>query len=152
MPFGLPNAPSTFMRTMNQVLRPFIGKFMVMYFDDILIYNTHPFEHLNQVKQIMQTLRKQKLYINMKKCSFMTPSLTFLGYIVSAKGIKVDPVKIEAIQNWPTPKNISKVRRFHDLASFYHRFIKNFSSLIITDCLKKNESLNGRLKLNKLFK
>ncbi|KAI0507969.1 hypothetical protein KFK09_014099 [Dendrobium nobile] len=139
MPFGLSNAPSTFMRTMNHVLRPFIGKFVVVYFDDILIYSIHPFEHLLHVKKILQTLREQKLYINLKKCTFMTSSLTFLGYIVSAEGIKVDPVKIEAIKSWPVPKNISEVRGFHGLASFYRRFIKNFSSVIapITDCLKK---------------
>nr|CAD1823400.1 unnamed protein product [Ananas comosus var. bracteatus] len=138
MPFGLSNAPSTFMRFMNQVLRPFIGKFVVVYFDDILIYSTSPETHIDHLRQVLQTLRDNSLYLNLKKCTFLTDSLTFLGYVVSTEGIKVDPVKIEAIQNWPTPKTITEIRSFHGLASFYRRFIRNFSSLIapITDCLK----------------
>jgi hypothetical protein len=138
MPFGLSNAPSTFMRLMNQVLRPFIGKFVVVYFDDILIYSKSKEEHLEQLRQVLQTLREQKLYANLKKCSFLTSEVTFLGYIITAEGIRVDPSKVEAINNWPVPKSIHDVRSFHGLASFYRRFIKNFSSVAapLTDCIK----------------
>ena len=138
MPFGLSNAPSTFMRTMNRVLRPFIEKFVVVYFDDILIYSTNPELHLNHLRQVLQTLRENHLYLNIKKCTFLSDSLIFLGYIVSAEGIKVDPAKIDVIRKWATLKNLTEIWSFHGLASFYRRFIRNFSSLIapITDCLK----------------
>lgn len=133
MPFGLSNA--------NQIFRPFIGKFLVVYFDDILVYSLNEEQHVDHLRQVLQVLREQKLYANLKKCDFLTESLVFLGYVVSKDGIKVDPSKVDAILNWPTPTNIHEVRSFHGLASFYRRFISNFSSLIapITDCLKKGE-------------
>lgn len=141
MPFGLSNAPSTFMRLMNQVLRPFIGKFVVVYFDDILIYSKNKEEHLEHLQQVLQTLREQKLYANLKKCSFLTNEVTFLGYIITSEGIRVDPEKIGAINSWPIPKSIHDVRSFHGLASFYRRFIKNFSSVAapLTDCIKRDK-------------
>ncbi|GKV50168.1 hypothetical protein SLEP1_g56881 [Rubroshorea leprosula] len=138
MPFGLSNAPNTFMRLMNQVFRPFIGKFVVVYFDDILVYSKNEQEHLDHLRQVFEVLREQKLYANLKKCSFLTTSVTFPGYIITAQGIKMDPSKIDAIVSWPTPTSMHDVRSFHGLASFYQRFIKNFSSIVapITDSLK----------------
>ena len=138
MPFGLSNAPSTFMRLMNHVFKPFIGLFVVVYFDDILVYSKSQQDHMEHLYQVFQTLRKQKLYVNLKKCHFLTDSLVFLGYVVSAEGIKMDPSKIEAIISWPVPKSLHDIRSFHGLASFYRRFIRSFSSIIapITECLK----------------
>lgn len=119
MPFGLSNAPSTFMRLMNLVFKPFIGRFVVVYFDDILVYSTGLEEHLEHLQKIFEVLAEQKLYVNKKKCEFLTNSLVFLGYVVSSKGIHVDPSKIDAILSWPTPTTIHEVRSFHGLASFY---------------------------------
>ncbi|PKU62307.1 RNA-directed DNA polymerase [Dendrobium catenatum] len=84
MPFGLSNTPSTFMRIMTQVLRPFLGKFVVVYFDDILIYSKSIDQHLEHLKQVCEILRKEQLYTNPRKCVFLTDSVTFLGFIISA--------------------------------------------------------------------
>ncbi|WVZ58323.1 hypothetical protein U9M48_008604 [Paspalum notatum var. saurae] len=129
MPFGLTNAPSTFMRLMNHVLRAFIGKFVVVYFDDILIYSKSFDEHLDHIRQVLAVLREEKLYGNIAKCTFCTDRVVFLGFVVSANGIQVDEEKVKAIKDWPTPVNVSQVRSFHGLASFYRRFVKDFSTL-----------------------
>ncbi|XP_076944916.1 uncharacterized protein LOC143615753 [Bidens hawaiensis] len=138
MPFGLPNAPSTFMRVMNQLLRPFIWKFVVVYFDDILIYSASFSEHVVHVKKILALLRRDSFYATTKKCVFMTPKVFFLGYVISGDGIQVDESKVAVVQNWPTPTTITEVRSFHGLASFYRRFIPHFSSIMapMTDCMK----------------
>ncbi|XP_038695485.1 uncharacterized protein LOC119992765 [Tripterygium wilfordii] len=146
MPFGLSNARSTFMRLLNQVLRPFIGRFVVVYFDDILIYSRTEEEHLAHLREVLMALQENKLYIQLKKCSFLTESLIFLGYIVSHNGIHVDEEKVKAIRDWPTPKTVGDVRSFHGLATFYRRFIRGFSSIAapITECLKKGKFNWGR--------
>ncbi|XP_038974994.1 uncharacterized protein K02A2.6-like [Phoenix dactylifera] len=138
MPFGLSNAPSTFMRVMNQVLKPYIGRFMVVYFDDILIFSRSRVEHQQHLRRVLLTLRSEKLYVNLKKCFFAESQVPFLGFIISDQGVAADPEKVRAIREWPTPSNIHEVRSFHGLASFYHRFIRNFSSIVapITNCMK----------------
>lgn len=138
MPFGLSNAPSTFMRLMTHVLAPFLGKSVVVYFDDILVYSETLQDHLEHLRSVFQTLREQKLFANLQKCHFITDNLVFLGYVVSSAGIKMDPSKVEAIESWPVPKTLHDVRSFHGMISFYRRFIKHFSTLVapITECLK----------------
>ena len=143
MPFGLTNAPNTFMRVMMQVLKPFIGRFVVVYFDDILISSRSYEDHEEHLKQVMRTLRAEKFCINLKKCTFMSPSVIFLGFVVSSKGVETDPEKIKAIVDWSVPTNIHEVRSFHGMATFYRRFIRNFRSIMapITECMKPGLSI-----------
>ena len=94
MPFELTNAPSTFMRLLNHVLRAFIGKFMVVYFGDILIYSKNLDDHFMHLKTILHVLRKERSFANLKKCTFCIDRLVFLGFVVSAQGIQVDEEKV----------------------------------------------------------
>lgn len=139
MPFGLSNAPSTFMRLMSEVLRPFIGRFVVVYFDDILVFSRSSEDHLDHLHQVLATLQDHKLYLNLKKCVFLQSQLVFLGFLISKDGISMDEAKLAAIRDWPAPKTVHEVRSFHGLATLYRRFIRNFSSIMapLTDCLKK---------------
>ena len=136
MPFGLCNAPSTFMRLMHEVLKP--GKFVVVDFDDILIFSLDHDAHVGHLRTVLTTLREAKLYLNLSKCVFMASELPFHGFIVGREGLALDPAKVKAIKEWPTPRNVHDVLSFHGLASFYRRFIKGFSTLAapLTDCMK----------------
>ena len=153
MPFGLTNAPSTFMRLMNHVLHGFIGKFVVVYFDDILIYRKSLDDHLIHLKYVLDVLRKERLFANQKKCTFFTNKLVFLGFFYSARGIQVDEEKVQAIQDWPSPTSVSKVRSFYGLASFYQWFVKDFSSVVasITEVIKKDVGLKWGEEQEKAF-
>ena len=141
MPFGLSNAPSTFMRVMNQALRPFIGKFVVVYFDDILIFSAAEDIHLQHLREVLTVLHREKLFAAAAKCVFLASEVLFLGYKISGSGLQVDEKKIEAVRNWPQPTSITEVRSFHGLAAFYRRFIPHFSSVMapITDCIKEKK-------------
>ena len=129
MPFGLTNAPSTFMRLMNEVLRSFIGRFVVVYFDDILIYSRSLEEHLDHLRAVFNALRDAHLFGNLEKCTFCTDRVSFLGYVVTPQGIEVDQAKVEAIHSWPVPCTVTQVRSFLGLAGFYRRFVKDFSTI-----------------------
>ena len=125
---------------MNHVLRTFIGKFVVVYFDDILIYSKNLNKHLDHLRNVLSVLRSEQLYANLKKCTFCMGKIMFLGYVVTAQGIEMDEEKVKAILDWPTLKSVSEVRSFHGLASFYKRFVKNFSTIAtpLTEIVKKS--------------
>ena len=146
MCFRVSNAPRTFMSLMNQVLKPFIGKFVVVYFDLILIYSKTEAAYYNHVQEVLAMLQTNELYINLKKYSFLTDKLLFLGYVVNVDGIHVDEDKVYAVREWPTLKTMSDVRSFHGLATFYRRFVRDFSSIVspITKCLKKERFSKGK--------
>jgi hypothetical protein len=153
MPFGLTNALSTFMRLTNHLLLAFIGIFVVVYFDDILIYSKNLDDHVVHVKSVLDVLRKEKLFANLKKCTFYTDKLVFLGFVVSAQGIQVDEEKVRAIRDWLSPTSVGNVHSFHGLASFYRRFVKDFSSLAapLTEVIKKNVGFGWGEEQEKAF-
>jgi hypothetical protein len=109
MHFGLTNAPSTFMRLMNEILHAFIRNFVVVYFDDILIYNKSIDEHIGHLRDVFNALRDTHLFGNLEKCYFCTDQVSFLGYGVTPLGIDVDHAMVEAIHGWSIPKNLSQV-------------------------------------------
>lgn len=119
MPFGLCNAPSTFMRLMHEVLKSFINQCCVVYFDDILVYSCSLSDHMEHLHTIFETLRQHELFVNLPKCEFALDKVHFLGFIISKEGVCVDPHKVEAISSWPPPKNVAEVQSFHGLANFY---------------------------------
>jgi hypothetical protein len=139
MPFKLTNAPSTFTRLMNKVLRAFIGKFVVAYFDDILIYSMSLEDHLDHLHVVLDALHSARLFGNLDKCNFCTNHVSFLGYVVTAQCVEVDHAKIDAIQSWPTPTTITHIRSFLGLVGFYRRFVHNFSTIaaLLNDLTKK---------------
>jgi len=140
IPFGLTNAPNTFMRLMNHVLRDCIGKYVVVYFDYILVYSQSVDSHLSHLRKVLEVLRKNSLFANIDKCTFCVDSEVFLGFIVNKNEVHVDPEKIKAIQEWPIPQNVGDVRSFHGLSSFFKRFLPNFSSLAspLNELVKKH--------------
>ena len=127
MPFGLTNAPAAFMDLMNRVFRLYLDQFVVVFIDDILVYSKDAQEHENHLMIVLQTLRENQLFAKLSKCDFWLKEVSFLGHIVSAEGIRVDPVKIEAIVNWNPPRNVTEVRSFLGLAGYYRRFVQGFS-------------------------
>ena len=129
MPFGLMNAPATFMRLMDAILWPFTNSFVVVYLDDILIFSQSLQEHLHHIRQVLQTLRKHQLCENLEKFTFGMTQVQYMGYIIDEQGVHVDPAKIQVIRDWSSPTTLIELRSFLGLANFYRRFVLGFSHI-----------------------
>jgi hypothetical protein len=142
IPFGLTNSPSNFMRMMNEILKDFIGKYVVVYMDDILVFSKTKKDHLRHLTLVMRRLQHEKLLINMNKSSFMKTKLIYLCFLISSNELKMDPKKVKEIREWPSPRNMFEVITFHGLTSFYRNFIRDFSGICATmmDTVKKRHN------------
>lgn len=140
MPFGLTNAPAVFQALINDVLRDMINIFVFVYLDDILIFSKTPQDHHQHVRQVLQRLLKNHLYVKPSKCEFHVNEVAFLGYILRSGEVKMDPTKTQAVREWATPRSVKEVQRFLGFANFYRKFIRGFSSVAapISELTKKN--------------
>ncbi|GJS66054.1 retrotransposon protein, putative, ty3-gypsy subclass [Tanacetum coccineum] len=141
MPFGLTNAPAVFMDLMNRIFHEYLDKFVIVFIDDILVYSKSEEEHERHLRIVLEILRQKKLYAKFSKCEFWLQQVAFLGHIVSADGIIMDPSKVEAITKWPRPTTVTEVRSFLGLAGYYRRFVEGFSRLALplTQLMRKGE-------------
>ena len=153
MQFGLTNVPAAFMDLMNRVFRPYVDQFVVVFIDDILVYSKDAQKHEQHLRIVMETLKEKKLYTKLSKCAFWLKKVSFLVHIVSAEGIRVDPIKIEAIVNWKPPRNVTKVRSFLGLVGYYRRFVKGFSIIAspLTKLLRKGVKFEWTYKCQNSF-
>jgi hypothetical protein len=129
LPFGLTNAPATFMHLMQDLFRPYLDDFVIVFLDDILIYSRNKQDHAKHVRQVLEVLRKNKLYAKESKCAFFQSEVEFLGHCINSEGVNVMQDKVRAIQEWTTPTCVKDVQSFLGLAGYYRKFIKGFSAI-----------------------
>jgi hypothetical protein len=142
MPFGIKNAPATFQRVMDNVLKELQGKVYFVYMDDIIIFSTSLQEHTSNLRLVFEK-RKCRFKIHLDKSEFLHKEVEFLGHVITPGGIKPNPKKMEAIKKFPIPKTVKDIKSFLGLLRYYRRFIKNFAKITKppTKCLKKGEKI-----------
>jgi hypothetical protein len=142
MSFGLTNAPAYFMYHMNKVFMEYLDRFVIVFIDDILIFSKTMEEHEEHLRMVLEKLRSNQLYTKFSKCEFWLTEVTFLGHVISAGGVLVDPGKVKDVLNWMSPTTVSEIRSFLVLAGYYRRFIKDFSKIAkpMTKLMEKNKA------------
>ncbi|KAA0049993.1 putative polyprotein [Cucumis melo var. makuwa] len=153
MPFDLTNAPAVFMDLMNRIFHQYLDQFVIVLIDDILVYLVDREAHEEHLRIVLQILRDKQLYAKFSKCEFWLEQVVFFGHVVSAKGVSVDPQKLEAVVNWERPTSATEVRSFLGLAGYYRRFIEDFSRLALplTALTRKNANFEWSEKCEQSF-
>jgi hypothetical protein len=129
MPFGLTKAPATFQSLMNEVFRAHVRKFILVFFDDILVYSPTLGDHYQHLEIVLKLLRTHQLVARATKCFFGHSQVEYLGYVITEHGVATDPLKIQAIVDWPIPTNLKQLRGFLGLTGYYRRFVKGYGSI-----------------------
>ncbi|XP_042019016.1 uncharacterized protein LOC121766845 [Salvia splendens] len=140
MPFGLTNAPSTFQAAMNAIFQPMLRKFVIIFFDDILVYSPSEEAHGQHLAEVLSVLKKNDFFVKLSKCSFCSTTVEYLGHLISEGLLKADPGKITAMTAWHTPKSVKELRGFLGLTGYYRRFIAGYAMIAapLTELLKKD--------------
>ncbi|GJP62222.1 hypothetical protein CLOP_g19310 [Closterium sp. NIES-67] len=136
MLFELTNAPATFQAEMNHILRPLLDECVVVY----LVYSRDMQQHVEHLRRVFEILRRERFYVKLSKSDFALKKVQFLGHIVSAQGVHVNPKKIEAVRTWKTPENVKELQQFLGFANYYNRFVPQYAKITapLTNLLKKN--------------
>jgi hypothetical protein len=144
MSFGLTNAPTYFMYLMNKVVMEYLDKFVVVFIDDILIFSKIKEEHEKHLRMVLEKPISNQLYAKFSKCESWLTKVAFLGHVISAGGVSVDPSKVKDVLNWTLPTNASEIQSFLGLAGYYRRFIKDFSKIAkpMIRLLEKNKDFD----------
>jgi hypothetical protein len=139
MPFGFSYEPTTFQCNMNHVLKPFFRKSVIVFIDDILIYNPSLQLHAHHLHQVFSILKHHKFYVKLSKCEFAQQELEYLGHIISKEGVAIDPKKTEAMRKWLVPTTTTELRGFSGLTGYYRKFVKDYGSIakLLNNLLKK---------------
>ncbi len=137
---GLTNAPATFQAVMNDIFRPYLGKFLLVYLDDILVFSKSPEEHAEHLRLVLQLLREHSLYALRPKCHLNAPELEFLGHVVGADGIGVDPKNTAVVTEWAVPQSVSELRSLLGLTNYFRHFIQAYANLVgpLNNLLRKD--------------
>jgi hypothetical protein len=154
MSFGLTNAPAYFMYLMNKVFMESLDRFVIVFIDDILVFSRTMEEHEEHLRLVLEKLRSNQLYAKFSKCEFWLTEVAFVGHIISAVGVSVDPGKVNDVLNWMPPTTVLEIQSFLGFAGYYRRFIKDFSKIAkpMTKLLEKNKALNGQRSVKLVLK